>query len=500
MPLDATYDQLLRMLSARGLGWFKSRVDALPSPVALDHPDLIWLARAAQVAPVLTGLRGHPSPLEEIVARRVEPDLARNVANAFLQQTNLGEGGLARILLACESVGHDCPQWQLARAQLAENPPADLDIRLAVCSQPDASLLAEIEALLTAPVPEERLTEAHVDLFARTLMQLYRFGATRPRLSQPKIYGEVFANCLRFAQWGRRQQSMLAMAQMTVCLRLIDADQDVAELVGELISHQRPDGSFPVRAAYGTRDQSLDEAAAPSLMTILALHQCTFRRWRQAPPARITATPLRASRDFAASRVGEILPSQLDAIPPGQRLLAAASLSRATGENWFARSGLTGHIPAPSDMLRLAPRLFGNFEAVRYARISLRLDQGWADLTRMVGTDAVPAHLNVALDWLRGTQLAVGQELPQTLLQEWDLAAQRADVPAFHHCCEVAAAHVVTHSTTAIRNAARRTALEDLQALHTISDHPIEKQLARLDRLCLLAQIFEPRAFHAAAA
>lgn len=501
MPLDATYDQLLRMLATRALGWFRQRIEALPDPLPLSHPAATDLARAARLAPVLTGLRGHPSPLQDLIARRLGPRQACEAASRLLADQGPQDAATIAMVLAGGSVGGGHPLWRLAQAHLADLPPADLAERMAVTVVFDAGLRNEIEHLLITPIPDESLTEARIDLFARVLMQMFEFGARRPVLSHSRIFGDAFANCLRFADWAQRRGRLTPMAQMAFCLRLIDPDHDASSLMSVVIGHQRPDGSFPATASYGTRDQDLPSGSWSTLMALLALHQGAYRRTRFKLPVPRIADPLHAIRDRMAGLIAEALPACLDELSAECRLLAATSLTRATGENWFNRAGLAGHAPDIGELKRLAPRIFGSFAAARHARTTLNLGPAWHQLADTAAVSGISPHLQRSLDWLRGATVSVGHAIPPTLLDDWNAASLRGDIQGFHRCCEEAAAHVATSCPPPIRALARQIARTDLIALEAPdADTSFEQQLTRLDRLCLMVQILEPGGAMGAAA
>lgn len=501
MLLDTSYDQLLRMLATRGLEWLRQQIEALPAPLPPDNPGIVPLAAAGRIAPVLSGLRGRISPLEVLVARRLTPELAIEAAAQALscRDSHAAVGG-ADILLAGRSIASDHPLWQLACDHVAEDPDRDLVDRLAL-GAPTDHLLPEAEAILTADMPDQVLTEAWIDRFARLLMQLYAHGAERPRFSDANIYGQVFTNCLRFCDWARHQRSLVATAQMAFCLRLIDPDHDLAPILAEVIPYQRPDGSFPARCGYSEAEQDFATGFRPTLMTVAALHLCTYRRWRSPPVLPAPVSPFHASRDLAANLLATQLMPHLTQLPAETRLHAAAVLSSATGENWFQRAGLTGHPIQADQVLRMAPRVFGSFAAARFARSSLAMESAWDSLRQADAHGAVrPAHLALALDWLRGAPVAIGDALPPDLVRDWQAAALSGDTVTYHACCERAAGHRVTAPADTIRKAARCIVVTDLQALEATSDDAIDDRLVRLARLNLLAQLFEPDIWLAAVA
>lgn len=260
MPLDTPLVQLQHVLSARAQAWFRYRIEALPDPLPADDAAVPVLCQTVILARACSVIRGSRVPLETFVAARLTPDLLK----AALARTK--DADQRALIVIAAQADHDM-----------QAPPADLALRLALTGAQDAALMPAVEALLTTPVPAEVLTTAHVDLFARVLMQAYHHGARRPRFSSARIYGDAFANCLRFADWAQRGGHLSALSQLCVCLRLIDRDHDLSEPMARLIACQRPDGSYPVRLGYGTEDQTIHQAWYPTLMTILTL-QITNQR------------------------------------------------------------------------------------------------------------------------------------------------------------------------------------------------------------------------------
>ncbi len=260
MPLDTPLVQLQHVLSARAQAWFRYRIEALPDPLPADDAAVALLCQTAILARACSQIRGSRVPLEAFVAARLTPAV---LAAARARATDADQQAL--IAMAAQT---GCDMGAA---------PVNLALRLAVAGTQDAALMPEVEALLTTPIPAEVLTPAHVDLFARVLMQVYHHGARRPRFSSARVYGDAFANCLRFLNWAEKGNHLAALSQLCVCLRLIDRDYDLSEPMARLISCQRPDGSYPVRLGYGTDDQAIHQAWYPTLMSILAL-QITGQR------------------------------------------------------------------------------------------------------------------------------------------------------------------------------------------------------------------------------
>lgn len=498
MALDATYDHLLRLLANRGLGWLRDRTQSLPARLSPADPALAPLAMAARLAPVLSGLRGTPSPLEEIVLQRLDASLARRVA-ALVWRDESDADRLAPLLAGGRIAGGEQPLWQLARQRLAADPPRDLAERLDLADPPDPALLAEIEEMLSRPVPNSELTDIHIDLFYRILTRLYCFGARRPRFISARIFGKAFGNCLHFSEWARINKSLTAIAQMVTCLRLIDPDHDVSELLAEVIPCQRPDGSFPARSGWSDQPQGFEAGAAPTLAVIAALHLVTWRRWRMAVPAPASTQPMHACRDQIATRVMDRL-AEARAFAASDRLVAAASISRATGRNGFALLGLQGHAPGRADMRLLALRLAGFPDAIRHARRTLSLGTPLQDLLSLDPRPEDCPRLPAALRWLQRSQGPQTGELPDDLLRQWDRAAARGDQAGFLRHCELALQHRPAQPTARIRTMATHLAQRELRAFDARPRARLPELLHRLDRLSLLAPLFEPEARLAAAA
>lgn len=505
MPLDASYDQLMRLLSARGLEWLRQRVMDLPDPLPPDHPDMAALALAAQVAPVLSGLRGHPSPLEDIVARRLATPLVLTAAGRFLDSRSADDAGL---VLAGRLIAPDQPLWRLAMSALADDPQATPADRLAAGAGRDPSAMAEAEALLTSqdptiqpdalddgPAVAAKQAEA-INRMAWLLMQLYGFGASRPKFSHPRVYGTVFTRLLDCADWARRHGSITAMAQCAYCLRLIDPDHDIAPLIAEIIANQRPDGSFPAQAGNSSRDQDLATGAMPTLMALAALNLAAWGRWRGPRPDTARDRPFGACRDLFTAAMLPRFEGWASKASPALRLDLAAALSRATGENWFLRFGLNGTAPSRAQLSRLARRLFGDAYAARHARRTLRLDRHWPhDLEQTA--DSGPA-----LRWLRGAPVALHQHGPFALLDQplGKDTPEAGHVTGFDQHCQQALAHHPALASPGWRAAARHHARQALAVIEDGRSLTASEALAHLDRLCVIAQLTEGGASVAAAA
>lgn len=477
MPLDTTYQQLMRVLSARALEWLRQQIVDLPDPLPADHPALPALAQAARIAPVLSGFRGHMSPLEDIAARRLSAAIVNGAAQRVL--TGKPDPLTTDIVMAGGLVAMNEPLWHLACERLAADGSLTLADHIAL-SVPDR-VPPEAEALLSSPIPDEAVTPARIDDFAMLLMQVYRHGAIRPRFSHARIFGAAFANAMRFADWARRKRQVTAMAQMGFCLRLIDPDHDIGDLTAEVIGSQRPDGSFPVQGGFSTRDQDLSTGTQSTLMVLLMLHMAAFHRWRRPVVQPCSGRPLSASRDRFAAAVAPMVADWARAAPRCQAIDLAAAMTRATGQNWFHTCGLERVAPDTGQLQRLADRMFGDAHGARHARASLNLVRHWPD-----GCEHDPA-----MRWLRRAPVTLAPCWPEGLQAEWIDAAASKDRDGFDRCCRQAARCRPGLAGADLRAAAGHYACLALAA----ADHPgtlgAAEAADHLHRLCLIASLFE---------
>lgn len=271
MPQDVSYRQLLQLLSGRAQSWMRYRVEALPAPLPADHPQLPVLLRAYKIVHACSCLRGTTIPLESWLTPRLTADLAETVLR------NAKSGRVGDLVLAARLIGAKAADDPALIAHLSALPGGDLRDRLVLDPTPDT--LAEVETLLSAMIPVETLTDARIDRFAGLVMQLYDYGASRPQLSSVSAYGDIFANCLHYADWAQSKRRLAPLAQMIFCLCLIDPGHDVAPYIADIMSCQRPDGSFPEKLGYGTSDQGLDDAAEPTITALAALIIAVHRGW-----------------------------------------------------------------------------------------------------------------------------------------------------------------------------------------------------------------------------
>lgn len=471
--MDGSLDQLMRLLSNRGLEWLRQRIMALPEAMPVDHPDLGALAMVGQAAPVLSGLRGRISPMEVIVMRRLTPDLVRAGAIRVLEGARTPD--LVRLMLAGGLVACDDPLWQMACETLAEDATLPLPQRLALSDDP--ALLAQAERVLTTP--PRRITPDHVTTVAQLLMQLFHYGARRPRLSQARAFTQIFDHLRRLADWAQAAGCTASVAQVAFCLRLLDEDYPLAEMVSDLIQVQRPDGSFPARLGFGTADQELAQAAGPTVLVAMALHMAAWRRWRGAAPVWLQPHPLRTATRMLADRLARA------PIPDTLALHAATSLTRATGQDWLRR------LSAPRGA---EPALLADLARVCFRDpISARHLRRWLDLPRLPAGPATLARVEAA--WLSGAPVLIASPLPPALTALWERAARTGDDALFMDCARIALHHGDGVPAPVIRDRARRMAARALTAQDSVPD-----MLASLDRLSLLAQLLEPEPAAAAAA
>ncbi len=471
--MDGSLDQLMRLLSNRGLEWLRQRIMALPDPCPVDHPDIGALALVGQVAPVLSGLRGRISPIEVIVLRRLTPELVRQGALRVLDGAR--DDAMVRLTLAGGLVAQTDPLWQLACEALADDLSLPLPHRLALCDDP--TLLEQAEAVLTTP--PTLITTDHVAAVAQLLMQLYHHGARRPRLSHPCAYTRIFDHLRVLASWAQGARCAESVAQIAFCLRLLDDDHPVADMISDLIQVQRPDGSFPVRLGFGTADQAFADAVQPTVHVAMALHMAAWKRWRGAAPVWLQPQPVQTAARQLADRI-----AAMD-IPDALALHAATSLTCATRENWFPRLAPPRHA-SPVDLALLGRVCFRDPISARHLR-------GWLGLTRQ---GARPAGLEgPEAGWLAGRAVAIATPLPEALIRMWDRAASAGDVALFTNCARMGQHHTDGPASPAIRAMTRRLCVEALT-----QDPSLPQMLDSLDRLTLLSRLFEPEAKTAAAA
>ncbi len=469
--MDGSLNQLLRLLANRGLEWLRQKIMDLPDPCPPDHPDLAGLVLAARVAPILSGLRGRISPLEVIVLRRLTPEAIRSGLLRVL------DGSRSSLDLDLVQAGglmmQDDPLWQLAGVTLAEDDDLPLQSRLAFRKDPD--LIRQAEVYLTAPPDPFMIGPDHVARFAQMLMLLYHFGARRPALSGPRAFTAIHHHLMILQRWSQASTCTASKAQVILCLRLIDPDHELGEMLSDLIQTQRPDGSFPARTGFSTQDQDFAAAVLPTALAVTALHMVAYRRWQGPAPVWLDPQPLQATLRILTARLITALP---DPVPSAQALFLAATLGRATGEDWFRRLSPL-KVAGPRQLARLARLCFRDPVSARQLRQWLHLDR--RDLMRLPGVSGVEAR------WLWGKPVLIGDPPPEALLALWDKAARSGDVRSFMALAATALHHQPGPTTPAIRAMTRRLAAEALAA--DVSS--AAGLCAHLDRMTLLVALFE---------
>ena len=253
---DPPYRQLLTLIAARSQQWLRNRIDDLP---ALDDAGMQDMGEIALAAHICTGFRGTPAPLQTFIQARLPTDFPVFSVPAWVGSMHGAAGISRRSDPACDAFGRQEP------------------------AEPFKFDLPKAEEMLCSPIREDDISEDIVDTYARVLAACYRFGAERPRFASARTYGEAFSNCLRFADWAQQERRLMPLAQMCFCLCLIDPDHDVAPMLADIITSQRPDGSFPHRIGFGSASQD-GTALRPTLATLVALHTAVHRRWRNTKP------------------------------------------------------------------------------------------------------------------------------------------------------------------------------------------------------------------------
>lgn len=263
MPQDPACTQLLTLIGARSQQWLRNQIGRLAqaddgTTAALAE----YLPEIACAARVCSELRGSKVPLETFIGGHLTSDMIARFLTAF-QDASESSGS------CCRAFMRFLPRDLRDRVVLTGRLP--LTARLAMTDEPDRHLLQEVEAVLRRPVADEDLDDHIIASFCELLALSYDFGTRRARFSHPRVYGEAFANCLRFADWAQRRARLLPLVQMVYGLCLIDPDFDAMPMLSDVIASQRPDGSFPARIGFGTADQDL-AALRPTLGTLVALH------------------------------------------------------------------------------------------------------------------------------------------------------------------------------------------------------------------------------------
>ncbi|WP_022706874.1 hypothetical protein [Paracoccus zeaxanthinifaciens] len=265
----------MRLLAERGLEWLRRHIMDLPDPCPADHPALPALAATGRLAPMLSALRGRPSPLESLVGRRLPPDLLRDAA---LRVTEGARDGTTLLLM--QAGAPDTQPWRLACDQLASDTGLPLTDRLPFAKH---DLLPKAERLLDRADAETSLT---------LMLHLWRFGTARPQLSDRWAVTRIHDRLQWLLQDASDRRDTTDLASTLVSLTLIDPGFDPGRHAADLIASQRSDGSFGARLGEGVLNQSLCDGATPTLAAIHALHAMG---WRRGQPSVPTPHPGRAS-------------------------------------------------------------------------------------------------------------------------------------------------------------------------------------------------------------
>lgn len=272
MPQNHAYKQLLTLISARSQQWIRNQAELLPVDAVTDE-HIQSLSEIAVTAFICTSLRGHDVPVKTFIESRITPEFVGQFIGRFEE---MGIGALSGGYSFLRCISPDDRQKLAVR-----NLP--LNAMLALSDMPDQELLERVEAELRRPVPYEQTNEQLIESYAELLALCYSFGNQRPRFSNPGVYGDAYANCLRFADWAQEKGRLLPLVQMIYCLCLIDPDFDAMPLLSDVIASQRPDGSFPERIGFGSADQD-GRALRPTLGTLVALHMVIYGQRRSPGP------------------------------------------------------------------------------------------------------------------------------------------------------------------------------------------------------------------------
>ncbi|WP_378943278.1 hypothetical protein [Paracoccus sp. R86501] len=473
--MHQTVEQLAQMVSARGMDWLQRKILALPEACVPDHPDMPGLATAARVAPILSGFRGRISPLEVIVKRRVSSDMVRQAAQRCLDGAR--DYPTLQLFQAGNFMTPHDPLWQLACQALADDGGIPLACRLGADRKDRLESVAELA--LTRPY--RNLTSDQVTAYAQIVAQIYELGMGRPRLSDKRSITKIYDTLRQMADWGMQERCTTSVAWTAFCLRLIDPDHDITEAAAELMQHQRSDGSFPARLVNDDQPQEFTDAAFPTLLAILALHSALYRRWRGPIPGPAHGRPLHTAAKSAAEDVIQ----QLGQDHP--TLEQAVVLGRATGRDWIGRLGASHWILTPCQSSRIASLCFRDPISARHVRNRISLHDV-PDLN-----DVGQAEVS----WLQGKPVVISTPLPEALMAMWSRAAAADDVEAFMYFTRLAAHFHGRPLPRVIHRMSHRIANA---AMNPAADAPLEQKIAHIQRLNLMAQIFEPFEQLAAAA
>ncbi|MBW7057782.1 hypothetical protein KY389_13995 [Paracoccus bogoriensis] len=456
--MEQGLEQVMRLVGHRAVEWMCQQVMALPDPLPATHPDLVALAQAAVVGPVIGALSGRRSPIEVLAHRRLHPALPRRAALDHLA----GLPASPALILAAPLIAPGDPACALALADLADDPARDVALRLACGASPPP----DVEGTLLAPLP---LVIDHDCLSGRLtlLLALWRQAGGLPRLSSAARHGDLLAALRDWARLAGQLSDTQCLAQTLCGLLLVDPQQDVAALVTRLLDLQGPDGGFPTRLCRPDGPTPLAQGMTVTLSVLLAF-QLT-RPNRRIAPLLPPVRPITAAMLAVAARMEDRL--QATRLDPWSRLLGDVLVLRATGRNRLSGSSFS---PGRARLARLASIVFGDPIAAH----ALRRHLGWKPDRPLAMPD---------LAWLAGAPVRLtGQTYAW---QEWNRATDRLDERAFMRLVLQARRHGAAPPQRALRFARRLTgaALSRVQ-----DDHASFDDLAlALERTILLASAFE---------
>ncbi|MDO5647927.1 hypothetical protein [Paracoccus sp. (in: a-proteobacteria)] len=471
--MNGAYHSLVNVLSARGIDWLQQQITDIDDPQGLDPDALTAMAEVGQVAAVLTGLRGRPSSLQIVASWCLTAPLIRDAAARVLAGDT--DRPWPELVLAGRTICHDDPRWQLACQHLSEAMDQPLYLRLALGDATDLPQMAE--QALTAPLPADPDPD-YCRFYADLLMRFYEFGAIQPRLQHAANVGQMLQSCQRLAQMAVERACTLSLARMIFCIGLVDPGHDVAPLLAHLMNAQRPDGSFAAALQDDGDAPDLHIAIGATLWSCAALHLANLGGWRGQPQPRIVAPDLHQIRRLAVAGIVDRLHMPITTAPPGLRLRAAVSLTRATGQNWLSRiNDLPSRISAP-EQARLGVIAFPDGVTA------------WA-LRRAVTLTPPVGEMSREQAWLHGRAVRLPSRMSRQLLDRWRAAAARDDRAGAFDCARAAVGCADAPDDAAIRAQTRRMMDESLHICGTTTDLAVA--LDHLDRLTVLADLFGDR-------
>ena len=438
--MQATREQLMRLLADRGMEWMRRHIMDLPDPCPPDHPLLGPLGRAGHVAPILGGLRGRVSPLEVLVRRRLTPALIGAAAARVMDGAR--DDAVLQQVQAGAVVAPQDPLWQMACEELAEDASLPLHRRL-----PFAATRA------MWPEAEDALHHAPADQAADIMLQLWQFGAVRPRLRDARAFTDIHARLQLLLSRATALRDCEGVARLIVALHLLDPDFEPGPVLSDLMGAQRPDGSFGRSIGFSTAEQGFDDGIGATLAVVHAFHALAWRRWRGPAPEWLRPAPMTQALRDVARAVAEAQTGPLPAELAAALMLGGVRIA-------------ADRIGPADDPRRLARICFGD------ARVAQRFR------SLQAGSDTPEGA------WLAGRTVVMDGPLPARLLDRWRTAARTGDDAGFLRMAAEARRHDQRPDDPAIRHAARRIARAALAG---------GAALDRLERLAILAAAFEPR-------